>query len=171
MKTHLRGVVPAPGSSTNPAPDLETDLEGLWDRHGGSTYALACALLGDEASARRAVRLAMADLARSSGDLAPGAARRSLARHVHRHAQDLDSRPSTAELPPVMTWLSRLARLQRESLALCVYGGLTHREAADLLGVTPGRVADLLTGSLRELARFAAAHTGPASVPAQSVRA
>ena len=40
-------------------------LEDLWDRHGGSAYSLACALLGNEAAAAEAVRLAMADLARS----------------------------------------------------------------------------------------------------------
>ncbi len=152
-----RGTTVRPGGTTAP------DLEAVWDRHGGSIYALACALLIDEASASRAVRLAMADLARVSGDLSPGAARRSLARGVYGHAQVLGgTRTSSGQLPPVMTWLSRLARVQREALALCAYGGLTHREAADLLGVTPGSVADVLTGSLRELARIAAGASAPA---------
>ena len=54
-------------------------------------------------------------------------------------------------------WLSRLARLQRASLALCIYGGLTHREAATLLGVPPGTVAELITAGLREVSRLARA--------------
>ena len=62
-------------------------------------------------------------------------------------------RPS---LPPVMVWLGQLAQLQRACLALCVFGGLTHREAADLLGVPPSTVAELLTAGLRELGHLAA---------------
>jgi hypothetical protein len=146
VDTHPRGTGPRP------------DPEDLWDRHGASVYALACVLLGDEGAASRAVRSAMSDFARSTEDVAPGEARRSLARLVHRHAQDLEGTPSTtAQLPRIMTWVSGLARLQRESLALCAYGGLTHREAAALLGVQPGTVADLLSSALRELARLTAA--------------
>jgi len=48
---------------------------------------------------------------------------------------------------------------QRASLALCVFGGLTHREAAALLDVPPGTVAALLTAGLRELGRLAAGGT------------
>ena len=136
------------------------ELEGLWDRHGGSVYALACALLGNEIAAAEAVRLAMADLARSSRDVSTEEARRSLVRQVYRHAQEPVSETSGAVLlPPVVVWVSRLARLQRASLALCVFGGLTHREAAALLDVPPSTVADLLTAGLRELGRLAAGAT------------
>ena len=62
----------------------------------------------------------------------------------------------TASLPPLMVWLGQLAQLQRASLALCVFGGLTHREAADLLGVPPSTVAELLTAGLHELGQLAA---------------
>ncbi len=64
--------------------------------------------------------------------------------------------PGAALLPPAMVWVSQLARLQRASLALCVFGGLTYREAAALLDVPPVTVADLLTAGLRELGRLAA---------------
>ena len=50
--------------------------------------------------------------------------------------------------------MSRLARRQRVCLGLCFFGGLTHREAAALLDVSPGAVADLLTAALRELGRL-----------------
>ena len=58
-----------------------------------------------------------------------------------------------------MVWLGQLAQLQRACLALCVFGGLTHREAADLLDVPPSTVAELLTAGLRELGRLAAGGT------------
>jgi len=133
------------------------ELEELWDRHGGSAYALACALLGNEVAAAEAVRLAMADLARSIRGVSTEEARRSLVRHVYRHAQEPAGDTSGAVLlPPVMVWVSQLARLQRASLALCVFGGLTHREAAALLDVPPSTVAALLTVGLRELGRLAA---------------
>jgi hypothetical protein len=136
------------------------ELEDLWDRHGGSAYALACALLGNEVAAAAAVRLAMADLARSIRGVSPEEAQRCLVRHVYRHTQELVGQtPSTTQLPPVMVWVSQLARLQRASLALCYFGGLTHREAAALLGVPPGTVADLLNAGLRELGRLAARGT------------
>jgi hypothetical protein len=134
------------------------ELRDQWDRHGGSAYALACALHGNETAAAEAVRLAMADLARSGDLRSDDDARRALARSVYRHAPEPSSGTAEAErLPRPMVWLSRLARLQRASLALCVYGGLTHRETADLLDVPPATVADLLTAGLRELGRLAAA--------------
>lgn len=136
------------------------ELEDLWDRHGDSVYALACALLGNEVAAAEAVRLAMADLARSTRGVSTEDARRCLVRHVYRHAQEPAGETSDVGLlPPVMVWVSQLARLQRASLGLCVFGGLTHREAAALLDVPPSTVADLLTDGLRELGRLAGSTT------------
>ena len=130
----------------------ERKLEDLWDRHGGSAYALACALLGNDVAAAEAVRLAMADVASSGRGVSTQEARRCLVRHVYRHAQEsAGETPDAILLSPVMVWMSRLARVQRASLALCVFGGLTHREAAALLDVPPSTVADLLTTGLREL--------------------
>jgi Sigma-70, region 4 len=138
----------------------QRELEDLWDRHGGSAYALACALLGNEVAAAEALRLAMADLASSMRGVSTEEARRCLVRHVYRHTQGLVGQtPSTTQLPPVMVWVSQLARVQRASLALCVFGGLTYREAATLLDVPPGTVADLLNAGLRELGRLAARGT------------
>lgn len=142
----------APGSAVT-----RRELEDLWDRHGVSAYALACALLGNEAAAAEAVGLAMADLASPVRGLSTEGARLCLARHVYRNAQEPAGDMSGAvPLPPVMVWVSQLARLQRSSLALCMFGGLTYREAAALLDVPPSTVADLLTAGLRELGRLAA---------------
>jgi DNA-directed RNA polymerase specialized sigma24 family protein len=55
-----------------------------------------------------------------------------------------------------MVWLGQLVELQRACLALCVFGGFTHREAAELIGVPPNTVAELLTAGLRELEHLAA---------------
>jgi hypothetical protein len=128
----------------------------LWDRHGSSAYFLACALLGSQTAAVEAVRLAMADLARW-GVVGDGEARQRMARTIYRHAQEPAGESSEADrLPPAMVSLRRLARLQRTSLALCVYGGLTHREAAALLDLPPDTVADLITAGLREIGRVCA---------------
>ncbi len=136
-------------------------LERVWDRHGGSVYALACALLGDEAAAVRAVTLAMVDLALSIDAQSDEDILGFLSRRVYRHSLEVPVGPTDrpgppVTLPPVMGWLGQLAQLQRACLALCVFGGLTHREAADLLGVPPSAVAELLTTGLRELGHLAA---------------
>ncbi len=129
----------------------------LWNRHGGYAYALACALLGSEAAAADAVAASMADL-NGSGKMSDEEARSLLAGSIYRHASTQPSElGDTDQLPQPMVWLSRLARLQRASLALCVYGGLTHREAASLLDVSPATVAELITAGLKELGRLAAA--------------
>jgi hypothetical protein len=134
----------------------QAQLEDLWERHGRAAYALACALLGNEAAASRAVTLAMTDLAQS-GEFASGNPRRSLARHVYWRSLELvRETPRTLRLPPSMVWLGQLAQLQRACLALCLFGGHTHREAAGLLGVPSMTVAGLLTSGLKELGLLAA---------------
>ena len=144
-------------------PEDRTDalqLEDVWDRHGRSVYALARALLGDEAAATQAVTLGMSDLAHSIESVSAKDARRSLARHVYWRSQDLTADTArTLHLPPAMVWLGQLAQLQRACLALCVFGGHTHRETAGLLGVPPMTVAELVTAGLREVGRLAAVET------------
>ena len=162
-EAEFRGVQIAACAETKSAPGgavTRRELEDLWDRHGGSAYALACALLGNEVAAAEAVRLAMADLARSIRGASTEEARRCLVRHVYRRAQE-PARDTSGQmlLPPVMAWVSQLAQLQRVSLALCLFGGLTYREAAALLDVPPSTVANLLTAGLRELGRLAAGAT------------
>ena len=141
-------------------PESGTDalqLEDLWDHHGRSVYALACALLGDEAAATQAVTLGMSDLAHSTESVSEKDARRSLARHVYWRSQELaDETSRTLQLPPAMVWLGQLAQLQRACLALCIFGGHTHRETAGLLGVPPLTVAGLVTSGLKEVGRLAA---------------
>ncbi len=137
---------------------IADQLEDLWELHGGRLYGLACALLGDESAAVRAVTLAMVDLAgRGVGDW-PEDVPRYLSGRVYWRSREVAVEPSDmSRLPPVMGWLAQLAQLQRACLALCVFGGHTHREAAHLLGVPPDTVAELLRSGLRELGHLAAA--------------
>jgi hypothetical protein len=153
----VQAPTPRPRLDIEAQPRTALNLAKVWDRHGGSVYALACALLGDEAAAVRTVTLAMVDLARSTDAESHEDTLRFLARRVYRHSQEAPVEQSdSSHLPPVMVWLSQLAQLQRACLALCVFGGHTHREAADLLGVHPNTVAELLTAGLRELGHLAA---------------
>ena len=130
--------------------------EDLWERHGRAAYALACALLGDERVAGQAVTLAMTDLARWSGSASEHDARRSLARHLYWRSEELASETTrTLRLPPAMVWIGQLAQMQRTCLALCLFGGHTHREVAALVGLPPTAVAGLLTSGLKELGQLA----------------
>lgn len=136
--------------------------EDLWERHGTATYALACALLGNEQAAIQAVTLAMTDLARSSVGASPDDARRALARRIYWRSEELASDTTrTLLLPPAMVWIGQLAQLQRTCLALCLFGGHTHREAAALVGLPQMAVAALLTSGLKELGQLAGDETVP----------
>ena len=131
--------------------------EDLWERHGRAAYALACVLLGDERAAAQAVTLAMTDLARSSVGASADDARRSLARHLYWRSEELASETTrTLRLPPAMVWIGQLAQLQRTCLALCLFGGHTHREAAALARSAAdggGRSADLRAQGARPVGR------------------
>ena len=142
-----------------PSEPVGQTLEDVWDRHGMSVYAVACALLGDEAAATLAVTRAMQDLAGSSDLGWVLDERRTLARHVYHRSQELlEDTSSPEQLPPAMRWVAQLAPLQRACVTLCCFGGHTHREAAVLLDVPPMTVAELLTAGLRELSDVPAGH-------------
>lgn len=142
----------AAGSEITPVQAMAVEA---WERHGAAAYALACALLGDEQAASRAVTRAMADFVLTP--VSPDEARRTLARHVYRRCEELaENTPRTLRLPPAMVWIGQLAQAQRTCLALCLYGGHTHREAAALVGLSPVTVAGLLSSGLRELGHIAA---------------
>ena len=143
--------------ATPDAPDgtgADAWAEDLWTSHGQVVYSMACALLGDESAAMRAVALGMLDLVRSDAASADDTVA-ALTRHVYRRSTELAAVPAVSTvLPPAMAWLAQLARLQRAALALCVFGGLRYTEAAELLGVTPLTLAGLLSSGLAEVQRL-----------------
>lgn len=152
MRAAQLGVTPTePVRSTGRTRWSPSQAERLWDDHGSAVYALACALLDEEVAAKRAVVLGMTDFVGSH--LSPGDdARRSLARHVYWRCTELASEtPGTPGLPPTVAWIGQLVRLQRACLALCIFGGHTYRDAADLLGIPPLTVAGMLTSGLEGL--------------------
>ncbi len=134
--------------------------EDLWDGHGRAIYALACALLGDEPAAIRAVALGMVDFARQDVTIPPGDVRRALARRVYCRSNELAADSSAPQqLPPAMERVAQIARLQRTCLALCIFGGHSQQQVADLLGVPPLVVARMLNSGLHELRRLRAPET------------
>jgi len=121
---------------------------------GGDPFLVSSPRLGTSTYPDRAD---IQTLARSTVRESAREARRTLARHVYRRSLELSADTSrTLQIPPAMVWISQLAQLQRACLALCMFGGHTHREAAALLGVPPTTVAALLTSGLTELGRLAA---------------
>lgn len=144
-------------------PDRDRDPAGaahrltdVWDRHGASVYTVAIALLGDERAAEHAVRMGLTDLAAVQDTSTQEDDLRSWTRHVYVRSQELAGAgpAGTAPLPSSPSWFPHLAQVQRACLALCLFGGHTYREVAQLLDVPPTTVADLLTTSLREAQRW-----------------
>lgn len=154
--------LPPQGSALDdhPAPTHLADrpwLEELWDSHSVSVYTLAWALLGDDASAARAVSRGLSDLTVAPGRASGKDALRSWARQVYLRSQEIgDPTTRPPAVPAAMTWLRQLALPQRTCVALCLFGGHTSREVATLLGVAPRAVADLLRTGLGEAERLAA---------------
>lgn len=148
--------------------DDRTAAGRLCDDHGIALYLLACALTGSGEDARFLVAEAITDFSarpartdrRTTDEV-----RTELARLVYRgnsrggggYAQPQTLRPRAAAadrvpLPEAMSWLRAVSARQREAIALCLYGGLTYRDAADVLALPASQVADLLSSGLRELA-------------------
>ena len=136
-------------------PDSDAWAEDLWNSHGQSVYLLAHALLGDQTAAMKAVALGMVDFVRRDTSTPPEDTGRTLARLVYLRSSELVGETSTStELMPALRWLAQLAQLQRASLALCCFGGHTYEDAAEVLGIAPLTVAQLLTSGLNELSRL-----------------
>ena len=148
---------PVPGGAGPTGPNQAAQVDELWERHGRAVFGLACSVLGDEGAAIQAVALGMRDLLRSGVDASAADVRRVLAGHVFGRSRELVAgTPRNPAIPPLMQCVGQLAELQRAALALCVFGGHTHREAAAVLGVPSLTVAHMLTAGLHELGRLAA---------------
>ena len=143
--------------------------EQLWDLHGTSLYALACGLLGDEPAAVRAVTRGMTDFiiqTESDPGLEKSDVLPQLSGYVYQRCELMVADVSfsrTMTMPPLIVWLSELVRVQRACLALCVFGGHTHREAAKRLNLSPVTVAGMLTAGLHQIAARASGNGQAAS--------
>lgn len=138
-------------------PGLEP--EALWDLYDANLWAMARTLLGEESASLHAVTLGMVDLYRPSGpdarvaadDALHAAAASVYQRFVQMPANPPGRRPRAE--PVAAARLAHLADLQRRTLALCVFGGHTYRQAAIALDVPAGTTAQLLVSGLRDLVR------------------
>ena len=134
----------------------EPDL--VWQRHGMALYSLACAMAGSHAGAQRAITAGMTSYLERVEDR-PGPetdeAIHALAPFVylgHQRRVQAQARYRVVHLlPPVMDRLRELALLQRTSIALWTFAGLSRREVAELLGQSPAAIATLLQCGLRDL--------------------
>ena len=152
MEAAQRGLDPGPVHPTGQDWWSRAEAERLWRDHGRAAYSLACALLGDEAVAKRAVVLGMTDFARSHVGASGAGTRRSLARHVYRRSTELASATTRASaLSPTMAGITQLARIQRACLALCAFGGHSYADAAELVDIAPLTAAQLVTSGLYDL--------------------
>ena len=117
---------------------LSRDPRELFERHGAALFALAMLLLGDTHGAEVLAADAILDACSGPAHVAQGADRWELARYVYvRFARSV-------EQPPAGQPSS-----QDVALAMGVFGGHTYREIADLMGLAPREVAELLTAGLR----------------------
>ena len=118
---------------------LAVMLEDLWDRRSGAVYTLACALVGDEAAAGRAMRLGLADLTHTGDSDWADDAHRQWAHHVYLRSQQVGGSATADPEASKPTWLGHLAPIHRACVALCLFGGHTYRDVASLLDVPPER--------------------------------
>lgn len=156
----------APVAPTLSEAEVRTRALALWEAHGRVGYAVACTLLGHQEDAARTVLRALTGMAQSPSRGSDADERRELVRRVYDHSHELsETTGATAGLPEAMVRLSRLARLQRACLALCLLGSHTYDEAARVLELSPGAVAGALAAGLRELGLSAAGGAGAAACP------
>lgn len=138
-------------------PGADLGPEELWDLHGASLFAMACALLGEESAATSALTLGMMDLYRHPEHMPrhpADEALRDAGRCVYVRCSQVPADDTTgwsAAGPPVIARLRDLALLQRTTLALCIFGGHTYREAAAVLHIPAGAAARLLISGLQDL--------------------
>jgi RNA polymerase sigma-70 factor (ECF subfamily) len=155
----------------------ESALAELYDRFGGPAYRLAVRVLRDAALAEDAVQDAFLTAWRTapSFDARRGTVSTWLLTLVHRRAVDVvrredrrrgvplddapvaagDATDETAEIRElrrsVQAALAELSPIERESLELAYYGGLSQSEIAERLGVPLGTVKSRMFAGLARL--------------------
>jgi RNA polymerase sigma-70 factor, ECF subfamily len=151
----------------------------LYDELGGAVYGVALRLLRDPAQAEEVAQEALFDVWRTAATYDPAvgsvrtwvltvahrravdrvravdaASRRDLAASVRDNAAAYDEVAETVEgkldAERVRSALTALTERQREAVCLAYYGGYTHAQLADLLGLPLGTVkARVRDGLLR----------------------
>ena len=138
----------------------------LYAREGAALYRVAVALLGSPADAEDAVQDVFVALAQAGASLAAVEDLRAYLFTALRHAaakkatrrRRLDPLPDAVAAPEPRQWsveleraLAALPAARREVIALKFDGGLTFREIAAVLGVSPNTAASRYRDALAEL--------------------
>jgi RNA polymerase sigma-70 factor (ECF subfamily) len=154
-------------------------LEELYDRHHRLALALACRVVGDRESGEEIVQETFLAAWRQAGTYRPerGGARGWLLSIVRHRAIDrirktrqvgrlaelddtlVDQRApeawqivdANARRERISVALADLPREQREAIELAYYGGLTHQEISDLMGVPLGTVKGRMRLAMEKL--------------------
>lgn len=152
-----------------PEPEVSTGhkqvSDAMLDRYGPALFTLACVLIHDPVRAEQLVTRTIAS--RSNGFLyrtkveSRVVARRLAAQvYLQWFCADPNNSPSvTITVSPtddsprgaLLRGLRALPDDHRAALALCTFGGHTHRQAAAVLELPTARVAELLCEAMREL--------------------
>lgn len=169
----------------------EAALGELARRYEGLLLGLCTGMLGDRALAMEAVQetwlrvirhgrtydgrasvktwvyqIAM-NRCRDLGRARTSSRARELAHHERSAAHKVPEAVGTGGVDPRLEEAVRgLEDHQRETVILCYHRGLTHRQAAEVLGVPMGTVKSRLNKALEKLRETLGAATGPASGPA-----
>ena len=142
-----------------------------FDLHGTALYSLACALTDDPARAERMVAQAIASrrtglLRREKVDSRSAAREFAAIIYLSWFCVDSTSPPTqgspTSGLPTaaILRALRVLPEDHRAAVALCVFGGHTCRQAADVLGLRTRHVAALLRDAVLDLDGAGYGHAG-----------
>jgi len=147
-------------------------LVDLYETHGGRMKSIAMNLLGNTTDAEDAVQEAFLRIHRSAASFRGGsslstwayrilvnACYDSLRRGQRRPESPLPEEPAlprsaSADTPlrlAIEQALTRLERRERTAFLLCEVEGLSHREAAEILGVNPNTSRTLLFRAKRKL--------------------
>ena len=174
--------------------DLDA-LAALYDRHGRLAYSLSYRILGEPESAQDVVHDAFIAAWKGAGGYRPerGSVRGWLMSIVHHRSIDLLRRKTAFRPAPLeeaagqasdddtaaqaevnvtnagmRQALEQLPAAQRKTIELAYFGGYTHAEMAELMGVPLGTVKGRMRIGLQKLRR--ALDDGPARVPQSGTR-
>jgi hypothetical protein len=156
----MHGLGQGPATSAGTSPDLATEI---YQRLAAPVYGQALLILGDEIMAERVTRdVIVEEVARppSPAESADATSRRlalSVLRRCRKVAPDQDRAPRRRPGGGVRSRSHRGRRsMEREALALVLFGGLEYRQVGQALAIPAAEAAALLRTAMLSRAGSAA---------------